>query len=370
MKEKKLIKLGVDARMLHGHWQYRGIGRFIKSMIKQLPDTSVTAFLPAGKTIERYKTISSGSSFFAWFEQKTLSDLAMREKPDYLLCPSITSPVKKIAGVKKIVVIYDLIFMQPVSELPLSHSIYNNFGRLYRKWVAPLGYKTADYLISISEYSKEEAHTLFGIDKKRIFVIPCSIPDDWFVEKPLAYGSRDRYFLTVSGDAPSKNLYKIIEAFSKIVREKQFDDFNLRIVGVTEKSKTHYQQFAKKAGVANHVVFESFQSNEQLKKLYQKAYASLTLSLYEGFGIPIVEAMASGTPVICSNTTSMPEVAGNSALFADPRNVDDMAEKMLFFLEEEEAYRELKALQGLEWSKRFSDNSVAEIIRKFWVSLV
>ena len=96
------MKLGVDARMMYGAWQHRGIGRYTNSILEQLPPSNITAFLPKNQVLDTYKTVSEGKTFFAWWEQKVLPQLAERAKIDYLLCPSITSPIQNIANTKKL----------------------------------------------------------------------------------------------------------------------------------------------------------------------------------------------------------------------------------------------------------------------------
>ena len=363
------MKLGVDSRMLIGAWKHRGIGKYLQSLLKFVDNDKIIAFYPKNNTNDNFEYISRGYRFFAFWEQIILPKLILKKKLDYFLFPSITSPIVKSKNVKSIVVVYDLIFMLPFKELKPSYSVYNNLGRLYRRLIAPLTYVNCDYLISISEYSKNELLIKFNIPKEKIFVIPCSITNDWFIEKPLPATRREKYFLTVSGDAPSKNLYNIITAFSVFLKEIETKDFLLRIVGVKSKSQLHFLNFTKKLNIENNVIFENFIQNNDLQTLYRNAWCSLTLSLQEGFGIPIVEAMASGTPVICSNTTSIPEVAGKHALFANPNNINDMSNSMLKIYRLNETSRDNMALNALKSSYRFSEKEVEDKIYKFWNKL-
>jgi glycosyltransferase involved in cell wall biosynthesis len=355
--------------MMYGAWQHRGIGRYTASILAPLPKEAVIALLPHGQSLDTYRCISAGNSFFPWWEQKILPSLAKKADLTYLLCPSITSPVTKISKVKKIVVIYDLIFMQSFKDLPVSHSLYNNLGRLYRRFTAPKAYSSADILISISEYSKNELHERFGISKDRVHVIPCSITHDWFVEKPVPAQHREPYLLTVTGDGPSKNLSGLLEAYAKSVNNHGITNFKLRIVGVAQSSQSFFINKAKSLGIEDQIVFEKFISNEGLQNLYRKAWASISLSLYEGFGIPIVEAMASGTPVVCSNTTSLPEVAGDVAIFANPRDIDSMSGSILKIIRASPEERDKIALSGMMRSKIFSEEVVSQKIKDFWSKL-
>jgi glycosyltransferase involved in cell wall biosynthesis len=360
------MKLGVDSRMLIGIWKYRGIGRYIQALLKYNSEEKILAFLPKNQSINNYKFISSGISFFPIWEQLILPFLISNKNLNFFLFPSITSPLFLPKSTKNIIIVYDLIFMIPFSKLRQSHSIYNNIGRLYRRFFAPLSYGKCDYLISISEFSKNELTKTFNISREKIFVIPCSITDDWFIDMPVPASCRERYFLAVTGDGPSKNLYNIISAFSLFLKSVEDKSFKLRIVGVNKKSQKHFFKFAEKINIVNNLIFENFVENHDLQNLYRNAWCSLTLSLFEGFGIPIVEAMASGTPVICSNTTSMPEVGGKNAIYANPNNQTDMALCMEKIFRLSPIERDYIAINSLRDSHKFSEGAVKKIIIDFW----
>lgn len=363
------MKIGFDARMLLGEWKHRGIGRYILSLLKHVDDKKIIAFFPKNNISDNYEFFSKGHSFFPLWEQFFLPKLISNDKLNFFLFPSITAPIRKFRSTKTIIIVYDLIFLLPFSELKPSHSLYNNLGRLYRRLVAPLVYVNCDYIISISEYTKNELSKTFKISKDRIFVIPCSITNDWFINKPIPSHEREKYFLAVSGDAPSKNLFNIIEAFSFFLKLIDDKSFILRIVGVKSSSQRHFIKYAKKLNIENNVIFDKLITNSELQSLYRKAWCSLTLSLHEGFGIPIVEAMASGTPVICSNSTSMPEVAGDNAIFADPKNISDIVNCMVEIYNLSAIERDDIASKALKDSHRYSESSVEIEIKSFWSKL-
>jgi glycosyltransferase involved in cell wall biosynthesis len=363
------MKLGFDARMLLGEWKHRGIGRYIISLLKHVDDKNIVAYFPKNNISNEYKFFSKGHSFFPFWEQIILPQLISSNNLEFFLFPSITAPFRKFSNTKTIVIVYDLIFMLPFAELKPSHSLYNNLGRLYRRLIAPLVYIKCDFIIAISEYSKNELSNTFKISKDRIFVIPCSITNDWFINKPIPSHDRKKYFLAVSGDAPSKNLFNIIEAFSFFFKLIDDKSFILRIVGVKSSSQRHFIKFAKKLNIENNVIFDKLIKNSELQSLYRNAWCSLTLSLHEGFGVPIVEAMASGTPVICSNSTSMPEVAGDNAIFADPKNISDIVNSMVKIYNMSAIDRDDIASKALVDSHRYSESSVEKEIINFWSKL-
>jgi glycosyltransferase involved in cell wall biosynthesis len=363
------MKLGVDARMLFGSWKNRGIGIYIQSLINPLKNNSYISILPRNQKVENINNISKGISFFPVWEQLILPFLIKKKVFDYVLFPSITSPVFNSSHFKKIIIVYDLIFMIPFKELPISHSIYNNFGRLYRRIIAPLTYKKSNYLVTISEFTKNELSQKFNISPYKIHVIPCSITDDWYIDIPIPAISKGKYFITVSGDSPSKNLERVIESFSLFVNNNDFVDFKLKIVGVSAKSQAYFLKIAKKNQIENNIVFEKFLTKLELQMLYRNAWCSLTLSLQEGFGIPVVEAMASGTPVLCSNSSSIPEVAGQYAYFANPNCTIEMSNMMLKIAKSSNEERDEIALHALKSSYRYSESEVKVKIIEFWKEL-
>ncbi len=356
------MRLAVDARLMVGH--PRGMGQYARALVESVRD-DVTALLPAAQQTTEWDSISGGRGFYPWWEQAVLPRMTRQCRATHLLCPSNTAPVSAMPGVKRIVVVHDLIFLRPLSELPASRSPYQNLGRFYRRMVVPHAARRADVLVTVSEYTRGELAERFGIDARRIQVVPNSIGDEWFVRDPLRDQQRGRYLLTVTGEAPSKNLPTLLKAFAAMRANGIGQDLVLRVVGIKPAFHASYLAEAATLGLSGAVVFESFVAEAELRDLYRRAFAFVLPSLYEGFGIPLLEAMASGTPVACSNTTSLPEVAGTAAWMFDPRDYEEMAMAMTASVSDE-PQRIARATLGLRNAEDFRRAKVSTRMKEFW----
>jgi glycosyltransferase involved in cell wall biosynthesis len=360
------MKLGFDARMLFGKWRHRGIGGYIKSLLKPLDQNNIISFVPKSQKIEDYKCNNIGISFFPIWEQFLLPFYIYKNNLSYFLFPSITAPVFNFKKVKKIFVVYDLIFLIPFNKLLPSKSIYNNLGRIYRRFIFPFSLNSSNYIITISKYTKSELNKKFSIPLQNIYVIPCSITNDWFVTDLIPSINRKKYFISVTGDAPSKNLYNLLLCFSSLKKDNLLRNFKLRLVGIHKNSKSRIQKMINLLDIENDVIIEDFLSKSNLQDLYRNAWASLTISLFEGFGVPVIESMASGTPVVCSNTTSLPEVAGGCAFLVDPSSINEIREAIVHIMNLDDETRSKISLNGYNNAKIYSESNVSKIIHEFW----
>jgi len=357
------MKIAFDARWMTGN--YRGMGKYGHALVEPVRDRSV-ALLPARTAeVDGFATTRGGGSFFPWWEQAWLPRLAQEAAATHLLCPYNTGPLRVPTSMKLILVVHDLIYLESWRDLPPSVSAYQTLGRLYRRWNVPAMLARADHVISVSEYTRNEIVRRFDIDPARITVIPNSISDLWFEPTAASDTPPDRpYLLAVAGEAPSKNLPRLIEAFARL-RHRGHDALELRIVGVSAAHHAHFMALAESKGAADAVRFEGFLSIEALRAMYCQATLFVMPSLYEGFGIPLLEAMASGAPVVCSRSTSLPEVAGEAGWFFDPRDVDAIATTLALALCDD-AERQRRVHLGSERVIQYSNRNVRPQMADFW----
>jgi glycosyltransferase involved in cell wall biosynthesis len=357
------MRLGVDASWMVGN--YRGMGRFARQLIAPVSN-DVVALTPRGISTNDWPCVSGGRAFFPWWEQVELPRLCRSERLDFLLCPYNSGPLTSVGSTRLIAVIHDLIYLQPWSVLPPSISAYQTLGRLYRRQVVPAFARRADTILTVSHFTKGELVERFGLPEEDVHVIPNAIADSWF-EQPLPLPFRKPYFFTVAGEPPSKNVRGLLKGFALALPELG-SEARLKIAGVKAGYHKAFMQLAVELGIAEQVDLLGYVSVEELRQHYREARAFVFASLFEGFGIPLLEAMASGTPVACSNTTSMPEVVGDCGLMFDPRSTEDMAHK-LRLVWDDTPEREARAMAAVERARGFSESAVSQRMSAFWSGL-
>jgi glycosyltransferase involved in cell wall biosynthesis len=235
--------------------------------------------------------------------------------------------------------------------------------------------KGASRILAVSNYTKSEIEKLFGIPGSRIEVVYNAI-DERFLRGHASDTDRqvlaERYlvtypFLLYAGRiSPHKNLVRIIEAFSalkaELEKEDRFSDLKLIIIGDELSKHPDLRRTVIRGGVQNDVRFMGFVPIEMLRVFYDAAKIFVFPSLYEGFGLPPLEAMAHGTPVVTSNTSSLPEVVGNAAVLVNPENVFEIMRALLRVLLDQ-TVRDKYKQRGYEQAKKFSwDASARQIL--------
>jgi glycosyltransferase involved in cell wall biosynthesis len=235
--------------------------------------------------------------------------------------------------------------------------------------------KEAARIFAVSHFTKSEIQQLFAISPDRVQVVYNAI-DERFLRGHATEADRqliaERYLVTypfvlyAGAISPHKNLIRIIEAFSalkaELEKEQKFHDLKLIIIGDDLSGHPDLRRTVVKSGVQNDVRFLGFVPIEVLRIFYDAAKIFVFPSLYEGFGLPPLEAMAHGTPVVTSNTSSLPEVTGNAAILVNPENVFEIMRALHRVLLDQSLRDKLKQ-RGYEQSKRFSwDSSVQRIL--------
>lgn len=353
-------RIAYDARL--GLGNYRGMGRFLRQLIAGR-ERDFLGFCATGERDASLNLIASGHRAYPLWEQISIPRLVRDYKIDTFVAPFNTAPLRLPPQVRMVVVVYDLIFMD---KLPLSHSLYQNAGRLYRRFVVPRAIQRASVVITVSEYTAAQLKSRLMLDASRVRVIPVSLGDEWFSER-FASSTDDRYVFAVAGEAPSKNLSRAIGAFAQC---RRLSGINLRmkVAGVKPKYHPKFREMARMLGVAECVEFLSYIPESQLRVFYQNAEVFMMPSLSEGFGIPVLEAMAAGLPVVVSSASSLPEVAGDAAKYFDPLSVDDMASALLEVVSNAGLRKEMSARSVLQ-ARKFHRDAIDRKIVDLWSEL-
>lgn len=255
-----------------------------------------------------------------WREHVLIPLACLRERIDLLHCPKSAIPYFSPCPV--VVTLHDLI--------PLKHPKTEKFAaQLYWRLQIPIAARRSAFIITDSEHARKEILEDFGCLPEKVKAIMLGF--DPLMIKPRAaadgdsvrrkYGLPSEYLLYVGTIQPRKNLDTLIQAFYRL---KQGGSFDHKLVIVGRKGWLYDQLFTriKELGLDSEIIFTGFVPDEELPYIYDSAKLFLYLSLFEGFGLPPLEAMACGVPVITSNTTSLPEVVGNAGITVSPTDVD------------------------------------------------
>lgn len=352
------MKVAIDGYLLKH--STRGMARFAKILTSGLGTRALTLEPDCPTGPELYDHGSRKRPSFPYWEQWILPRLARESGADVLVCPYNTGPLRLHPRIRLVLVVHDLIFMDKSFERSISR--VQNVGRHYRRVVVPLVAKRAVEVITVSEHSKQRIIETLGVPEARITVIPNAVGEFWFQGAERSRSGRP-YILTVSGEAPSKNLNRLIEAFALTHRTRP--EIRLIVAGVRPALHGHFRKLACFLGVEDDVTFAPFVTDEELRKLYQDAELYVCASLSEGFGIPIIEAMALGVPLACSRTSSIPEVCGDAALYFDPCDSESISNTLIDLLTES-GLAQSKVQQGKSRAAQFSEQNVAVKVQEFW----
>ena len=207
-------------------------------------------------------------------------------------------------------------------------------------------------VITISAFSKDEMLNLLNVDRAKIYVTPLGVGRSFMPNGKRMQGLPDQYILFLGNLEPRKNLQSLLTAYRSLPRNLR-DRYPLVIAGAKAWPTNKLGKAFCSPQKDEKIVFTGYVPQVLLPDLYRGASLFVYPSLYEGFGLPVIEAMACGVPVLASNTTSLPEVVGDAGMLVNPYNVDELREGMIKLLEDEKMRIEMSD-RGLERAKLFS----------------
>ena len=381
------MNIGIDARLLHNS---TGIGRYTRSLFFELqqharqddvperqndvyyllydrpfpdlPDPPFEAAFPGASGLPPQVNVLTApcTRRILWTNLYVPRLLRDYQIDIYHGVCNFELPLRKVC--RYVVTIHDLVPLFFPRLVPWKHRL---FFRLFMKPVA----RTADIIITDSEHSKHDIVRYLKVPEEKIRVIylgytprqaqeQLSVPKSRDVLKK--YGIARPYLLFVGILEPKKNLARLLDAFALLRHMPATDDrMQLVIAGDKGWAYEHLNQYAKNLHIEQHVVFTGYVSEEELAALYKGAEVFVFPSIYEGFGLPVIEAMTYGVPVVTSQRSSLPEIAGEAGILVDPEKpeaIRDGIAAVLVNTEKAAAMRE----KGQQQARKFSWRRTAE----------
>ncbi len=367
------MRIGIEAQRIFRKNKH-GMDYVVLQEIKELQqidtENEYYVFVKPGedRCVESTKNVHvvelSCPSYPLW-EQWALPKAAKKYKVDILHCTSNTAPIW--CEIPLILTLHDIIFLEPRDKQ--NHSLYQNMGWLYRRLNVPRILDKCQRIITVSNFEMENIISKLNIPRERMAMIYNGY-NNWF--RPLEdkeeiykkYIPEKGYFFFLGNTDPKKNTERTLIAYSKylersdVKRKLLMADLDPNYLnGIIERN--HIEN------IRENIVMPGYIVNSDLPSIYNSAFAFLYTSLRESFGIPLLEAMACGTPVITSNTSSMPEIGGDDAILVNPEKSEEITQMMLRLESDELFYNKQKEI-GLERAKHFSWRKTAEALLKIY----
>ena len=323
------MKVVIDARVLNSN-SYAGVQNYTKYILESISDKLQ---LSVAKPKVKNKYLSHLWSHF----------VLPFKKGDVLFCPANMAPIFIPKSKKLVLTIHDLAFLTHPKS-------FSKIFQIYYSLLIPYNIKRAGQIITISEASKKEIIDIFPQVKDKINIVVLGIDKKYGIVKDL---KKKKQILYVGSINERKNLIGAIESFERLPKEL---DYSLVIVGnffdIFSLSKK-MKEVLFRAKKNNKIIFKQGLDDNALIVEYNVSRILIFPSFYEGFGLPPLEAMACGTPVITSNLSSMPEVCGDAALYVDPYNIEDITSKMEILINDKNLQKELVS-KGLDKVRNFT----------------
>jgi glycosyltransferase involved in cell wall biosynthesis len=294
-------------------------------------------------------------AFFSWYNFKAPAALRS-QKIDVWVQPfgfcSLTTKIPQV------LVVHDLSFIHFPKFIPWYHRMY--YQRFTKKFL-----RKAKRVVTVSAFTKDDIIQQYKTPPEKINVVHGAARENfkvmsWFDREEMKEGfaGGTEYFLFTGGIHPRKNLMNLLKAFS-LFKKWQQSNMKLLIAGRMAWDYEHVLEKLKSYRYRDDVVLLGYQPDDELARITAGAYALVYPSYFEGFGLPIIEAMQSEVPVITSNTSSMPEIGGDAALYADPSKPDEIAKHMQHIYRDE-ILRTSLIEKGKEQAAKFSWDKAAE----------
>lgn len=310
-----------------------------------------------------------GGPYPSW-EQIALPKAAKKYRCDLLHCTSNTGPVS--TPIPLMITLHDIIYMESLSLLKKDGTWYQKLGNVYRRWNVPVVVRKSKTVITVSDFERDRISRFFGLDSTKLHTVYNGvgrhfkpISDKTELDRIAAKYRLPKKFMFFLGNTdPKKNTRGVLKAYADF-RKTSATDYKLVMPDYEETALTALLKELDCPEIREHIHLTGYIINTDLPGIINLSTLFLYPSLRESFGIPILEGMACGIPVITSNTSSMPEIAGDSAFIVDPFKPEEITAAMNKILGNSELYKQLGE-KGLERAALFSWENMARSVLKLY----
>ncbi|MTI33424.1 glycosyltransferase family 1 protein [Cytophagales bacterium RKSG123] len=366
------MKIAFDAK--RAFTNFTGLGNYSRFMIKALsdfyPENQYLLYSPRTSDhkevtdllLQKNVKVRIPSRFVSKLKLHSiwrsymLGNIAVRDRADILHGLSNELPLLNNCRLKTVVTIHDLLFIR-------YPELYNRLDVIIYKKKARHACKVADRIIAISQQTADDLQEFLGVDPSKIDIVYQGCLPQFKCEEESTglrmvsdkYNLPEDFLLNVGTIEARKNALLILKA---LAIHKHHLDIPLVIVGKATKYKNELVAYAEKEGIADRIIFLHQVNFEDLPKIYQLAKVFIYPSIFEGFGIPIIEAINSSVPVITSKGSCFSEAGGPDCLYVDPSNAEELAEAILLILTNSKLANQMRN-KSLDYVKRFEEEKIA-----------
>lgn len=327
------------------------------------------------KNTANFKIVELAGGPYPTWEQFALPKAAKKEGCDILHCTSNTAPINP--GMPLIVTLHDIIYLEGISIFKKGGTWYQKFGNMYRRYVVPIVVKKSDKIITVSKFERNRIKEFFGLPQldQSLVAIYNGVTEHFAPVTDKAelkrvkekYKLPDRYFFFLGNTDPKKNTPGVLKAFSDYLKKTK-EDVYLVMLDFEKQSLNNILNDINAPELIDRIILTGYVINSDLPSIYNQCEIFLYPSLRESFGIPMLEAMRCGVPVITSNTSSMPEVSGGAAYIVDPYKPEEITNAIIE-INSNKQLRDDLVKKGLKQAEKFSWNNMALEVLELYKSV-
>ncbi|MEA3503948.1 MAG: glycosyltransferase family 1 protein [Bacteroidota bacterium] len=379
------MKIGIEGQRLF-RTKKHGMDMVALELIKNLQiidhENEYVIFIKPGddpeclKETKNFKIVELEGGSYPFWEQKALPKAAFEQGCDLLHCTSNTAPIN--SKVPIITTLHDIIYLESISIFKKGGSWYQKIGNMYRRYIVPKVVKSSKKIITVSKFERDRIKNFFKFtpDDNRVVAVYNGVSTHFktVTDKNILndvknrYNLPEHYFFFLGNTDPKKNTKGVLEAYSAYRKETK-NPSELVMLDFDQKDLESLLSQIGDKELINHIHLTGYVINTDLPAIYTMCEIFLYPSLRESFGIPMLEAMGCGTPVITSNTSSMPEVSGGAAKIVDPYKPIEIKDAIIEILNNSELANTLIE-KGYKRAAEFTWRAMAENVLELYKEIV